>query len=58
MKSKWFLTVSLLIVAGITLSACGGTGVSGGDAASGPLKSVGEGEGELSIVAWRLTKAR
>ena len=52
MKSKWFVTVSLLIVAGMTLSACGGTGVSGGDTASGPLKSVGEGEGELSIVAW------
>ena len=52
MKSKWFATVSLLIVASMALSACGGAGAGGGDTAGGPLKSVGEGEGELSIVAW------
>lgn len=50
MKSKSFLVVSLLIVASMVLSACGGAG--GGDAASGPLQSVGEGEGAVSIVAW------
>ena len=53
MKSKWFVTVSLLIVASIALSACGGAGAGGGDeAAAGPLQEVGEGEGALSIVAW------
>ena len=52
MKSKWFATVSLLIVVSMALSACGGTGAGNGDTAGGPLKSVGEGEGELSIVAW------
>jgi putative spermidine/putrescine transport system substrate-binding protein len=51
MKSKWFVTVSLLILASIVLSACGGAGT-GGDTATGPLKEVGEGEGALSIVAW------
>jgi len=51
MKSKSFLVVSLLIVASMVLSACGGAGGSG-DSASGPLQSVGEGEGAVSIVAW------
>lgn len=51
MKSKWFIMVSLLMVASIALSACAGTG-GGEEAAGGPLKQVGEGEGALSIVAW------
>ena len=51
MKSKWFVTVSLLIVASIALSACGGAG-GGDETAAGPLQEVGEGEGALSIVAW------
>jgi spermidine/putrescine-binding protein len=49
MKSKSFLIVSVLIVASMVLSACGG---GGGDSASGPLQEVGEGEGAVSIVAW------
>jgi putative spermidine/putrescine transport system substrate-binding protein len=53
MKSKWFVTVSLLIVASIALSACGGAAAGGGEeTAMGPLQEVGEGEGALSIVAW------
>jgi putative spermidine/putrescine transport system substrate-binding protein len=53
MKSKWFVTVSLLIVASIALSACGGAGAGGGEESdAGPLQEVGEGEGALSIVAW------
>ena len=50
MKSKSFLIVSLLIVASMVLSACGGGGSE--DSASGPLQKVGEGEGAVSIVAW------
>jgi putative spermidine/putrescine transport system substrate-binding protein len=53
MKSKWFVTVSLLIVASIALSACGGAAAGGGEeTAMGPLQEIGEGEGALSIVAW------
>lgn len=49
MKSKWFVVSSVLMLASIVLSACGPAG--GGDA-GGPLTSVGDGEGALSIVAW------
>ena len=49
MKSKLFLVISLIIVGSMVLSACGG---GGGGGASGPLQSVGEGEGAVSIVAW------
>jgi putative spermidine/putrescine transport system substrate-binding protein len=53
MKSKWFVAVSLLIVASIALSACGGAAAGGGEeTAMGPLQEIGEGEGALSIVAW------
>lgn len=52
MKSKWFVMVSLLMVASIALSACAGAAGGGEEAAGGPLKEVGEGEGALSIVAW------
>ena len=53
MKSKWFVMVSVLIVASIALSACGGAAAGGGEeTAAGPLQEVGEGEGALSIVAW------
>lgn len=50
MKSKWFQLVSLLITASMLLAACGGGG--GESEAGGPLQSIGEGEGALSIVAW------
>jgi len=53
MRSKWFPIVGLLIVTSLVLSACGGAGGSGGDEETmGPLQSVGDGEGALSIVAW------
>jgi len=52
MKFKWFRLGILLVVASMTLSACGGSGSDESDTASGPLQSVGEGEGALSIVAW------
>lgn len=49
MKSKWYVVASLLIAASMMLSACGG---GGGGSAGGPLQSVGDGEGAVSIVAW------
>ena len=52
MIKKWFIPVSLLMIASVVLSACGGSGAEVSDTTSGPLQSVGEGEGELSIVAW------
>jgi len=52
MKSKWFFVVSLLITTSLILSACGGTTGGGDEAAGGPLQSIGEGEGAVSIVAW------
>ncbi len=52
MNSNWFRTVLLLVAVSLALAACGGTDTGGSDTASGPLQAVGEGEGELSIVAW------
>ena len=52
MKSKWFFVVSLLITTSLILSACGGAAGGGEEAAGGPLQSIGEGEGAVSIVAW------
>jgi putative spermidine/putrescine transport system substrate-binding protein len=49
MKSKWFAVLSILMLASLVLSACGPAGGSG---AGGPLQSVGEGEGEVSIISW------
>jgi len=49
MKSKWFVVFSVMVLASLVLSACGGAG---GGAAGGPLQSIGDGEGALSIVAW------
>ena len=47
MKSKWFVLLSVLAMAGMLLSACAG-GASTGDMKT----SVGEGEGEVSIISW------
>ena len=52
MSKKWFSIVGLLLVASMVLSACGGAGGDGGSEATGPLQSIGDGEGALSIVAW------
>src|SRR5215211_8218921 len=47
MKTKWFCMVSLVALASMVLSACAGTVSSGG-----MKTSVGEGEGEVSIISW------
>ncbi len=48
MKFKLF---ALLAVASMVLSACGGS-PAGNVPVTGPLQEIGEGEGEVSIVAW------
>jgi putative spermidine/putrescine transport system substrate-binding protein len=50
MKPKWFVVVSIVALASIVLSACGATAAT--PEAGGPLQSVGEGEGEVSIISW------
>jgi len=46
-KSKWFVLFSALILASLVLSACGSA------AGGGKMKtSVGDGEGEVSIISW------
>jgi len=47
MKSKWFVIFSVLVLASLVLSACGG---SAGPA--GMKTEIGEGEGEVSIISW------
>jgi hypothetical protein len=47
-KSKWFVVFSVMVLASLVLSACGGA--SGG--ASEMKTEVGEGEGEVSIISW------
>ncbi len=49
MKTKWYLTVSvLLVITSLVLTACGGAG----GAASSMKTEVGKGEGEVAIVDW------
>ena len=48
MKSNLFRVIVLLITASMLLAACGGASSGGG----APMKEVGEGEGEVSIIAW------
>ncbi|HVN15595.1 MAG TPA: ABC transporter substrate-binding protein [Anaerolineales bacterium] len=48
MRSKWFALLSLVVLASLFLTACGGAG--GG--AVQPLKQLGKGEGEVDIIAW------
>jgi putative spermidine/putrescine transport system substrate-binding protein len=50
MKTKWFTLVSLVALVSVVLSACGATAAT--QEAGGPLQSVGEGEGEVSIISW------
>ena len=47
MKSKWFVLVSLLAMASLALSACAGTAPT-----SNMKTSIGDGEGEVSIISW------
>ena len=49
MKTKWFYLVSLVALTSLVLSACGATAAT--PEAGGPLQSVGEGEGEVSIIS-------
>lgn len=49
MNSRWYVLFSILILVSIVLSACAPTVP---EESGGPLQSVGEGEGALSIVAW------
>ena len=48
MKSNLFRMTALVAVASLFLAACGGAGGGGG----APMKEIGEGEGEVSIIAW------
>ncbi|HKU52306.1 MAG TPA: extracellular solute-binding protein, partial [Nitrospira sp.] len=50
MKTKWFYLVSLVALVSLVLSACGATAAT--PEAGGPLQSIGEGEGEVSIISW------
>ncbi len=47
MKSRWFISMSVLALAGMVLSACAGTAQT-----SEMMTEVGEGEGEVSIISW------
>ena len=47
-QSKLFL---ITIAISLILAACSGT-TSGGTAGGGPLQSIGEGEGQVDIIAW------
>ncbi len=49
-RMKWF-NASLLLLAAFLAACTGGTGTTE-EAAGGPMTSIGDGEGEVSIVAW------
>jgi len=50
MKSKLFVVVAIASLVSIVLSACGA--IAATPEAGGPMQSVGEGEGEISIISW------
>ena len=55
MVTKRSITIvfALLVMASMVLAGCGGGATPAAtEAAGGPMQSVGEGEGEVSIVAW------
>ena len=55
MNSKWYVILSVLILAGLVLSACAAAAAPTAapvEESGGPLQAVGEGEGELSIISW------
>jgi putative spermidine/putrescine transport system substrate-binding protein len=47
-KNTLFYSLAILIILSIVLSACGGSQVAKG----GPKQSIGNGEGQLDIIAW------
>lgn len=49
MKGKKFWLSGLLLLLALVLVACGG---GGNEEATGPMEEIGDGEGEVSIVAW------
>ena len=52
-KRSIMIAIALLIMTSMVLAACGGGATPAAtEAAGGPMQSVGEGEGEVSIVAW------
>ncbi|HUE98408.1 MAG TPA: ABC transporter substrate-binding protein [Anaerolineales bacterium] len=50
MKTKWSVLLSLIALTSLVLSACGATAATAEP--GGPLQSIGEGEGEVSIISW------
>ena len=50
MKTKWFTFVSLVALVSLVLTACGATAAT--PEAGGSVQSIGEGEGEVSIISW------
>src|SRR5688500_7840654 len=50
MKSKLFVLVAIASLVSIVLSACGA--IAATPEAGGPMQSVREGEGEVSIISW------
>ena len=52
MKSRWYVVLSVLVLVSIAISACAPTAPTEAAETGGPLQSVGEGEGELSIISW------
>jgi len=52
-KRSIMIAIALLIMTSMVLAACGGGATPAAtEAAGGLMQSVGEGEGEVSIVAW------
>jgi putative spermidine/putrescine transport system substrate-binding protein len=55
MKTKWFFFVSLVALVSVLLSACGAVAATPAaipETGGGSLQSIGEGEGEVSIISW------
>src|SRR5512138_1950118 len=49
MNSKWYVLASLAVLVSLALSACGAAPGGGG---VNPIEKLGQGEGEVAIVAW------
>lgn len=49
MNSKWYVLATLAVLVSLALNACGAAPGSGG---AKPIEKLGQGEGEVAIVAW------